>query len=97
LDLRIQPADVNLFVDGQRWLSSDPNRFLLQLPVGKHKIEVTKSGYRGFETEVDVSTAASALRWYSKASDEWRLSLAPRSSTSSTCRFDSALERCCAI
>ena len=61
LDLRIQPADVNLFIDGQRWLSSDPNRFLLQLPVGKHKIEVTKSGYRAFETEVDVSAADSAL------------------------------------
>jgi hypothetical protein len=61
LDLRIQPADVNLFVDGQRWLSSDPNRFVLQLPVGKHKIEVTKNGYRGFETEVEVTATTSVL------------------------------------
>lgn len=61
LDLRVQPADVNLSVDGQRWLSSDPNRFLLQLPTGKHKIEITKLGYRGFTTEVEVTEAVSVL------------------------------------
>lgn len=61
LDLRVQPADADLSIDGQRWLSSDPNRFLLQLPVGKHKIAITKIGYRGFESEVEVTEAASVL------------------------------------
>lgn len=61
LDLRVLPADTTLLVDGQRWLSSDPNRYLLQLPTGKHRIAITKSGYRGFETEVDVTEATSVL------------------------------------
>jgi hypothetical protein len=61
LDVRVQPADVNLSVDGQRWLSSDPNRFLLQLPTGRHKLEITKAGYRGFTSEVDVTEAGSVL------------------------------------
>jgi hypothetical protein len=61
LDLRVQPADAMLSVDGQRWLSSDPNRFLLQLPVGRHTIAITKSGYRGVQTEVEVTEASSVL------------------------------------
>jgi hypothetical protein len=61
LDLRVQPADTDLSVDGQRWLSSDPNRFLVQLPIGKHKIAITKVGYRGFESDVEVTEATSVL------------------------------------
>lgn len=61
LDLRVQPADASLLIDGQRWLSSDPNRFLLHVPVGKHKIEVTKDGYRSYESVVDVTETGTVL------------------------------------
>lgn len=61
VDLRVQPADADLFIDGQRWLSSDPNRFVLHLPIGRHKVEVTKTGYRGFETEIEVKEGGGVL------------------------------------
>ena len=54
LDLRVQPMSAEVTIDGQRWLSSDEGRFVVQVPEGKHHIEVSKQGYREFATEVDI-------------------------------------------
>lgn len=54
LDVRVQPVTAELTIDGQRWVSSDEGHFVVQVPSGMHRIEVTKSGYRGFATEIEV-------------------------------------------
>lgn len=54
LDLRVQPASAEVTIDGQRWVSSDEGHFLVQLPEGMHRIEVTRAGYRPFSTDIDV-------------------------------------------
>jgi hypothetical protein len=54
LDLYLQPATADVTIDGQRWLSSDEGHFMVQVPAGKHRVEVTKPGYRGFTTEIEV-------------------------------------------
>jgi hypothetical protein len=60
LDVRVQPLTAELSVDGQRWLTSDEGHFVVQVPVGTHHIEVSKSGYRRFAIELAVRDAETA-------------------------------------
>jgi PEGA domain len=54
LDIFVQPASAEIAIDGQRWVTSDEGHFMVQVPVGKHRVEVKKSGYRQFTTEIEV-------------------------------------------
>jgi hypothetical protein len=54
LDLYIQPAAADVMIDGKRWLTSDEGHFMVQVPAGKHRVEVSKSGYHQFATEVEI-------------------------------------------
>jgi hypothetical protein len=54
LDLYVQPASAEVTIDGQRWVSSAEGHFMVQVPVGKHRVDVSQSGYRRFTTEVEV-------------------------------------------
>jgi hypothetical protein len=55
LDLRIQPADAAVTIDGQPWLTSEAGHFLIEVAEGSHRVEVSKQGYRRFSTEITVS------------------------------------------
>jgi hypothetical protein len=55
VEVRVQPATAEVVIDGTRWLSSDPGLFVVQVPVGRHHVEVTAPGYRPFATDVQVS------------------------------------------
>lgn len=53
LSLRVQPADAEIFVDGQRWSGSpDQDRIFIQLPEGRHRVEVRKPGFATYTEEV---------------------------------------------
>ena len=53
--VRVQPADADVIVDGERWEGpSDDEALVLRTAPGAHRIEVRKSGYRGYATELDV-------------------------------------------
>jgi hypothetical protein len=54
VDIFVQPTSADVTIDGQRWVSSDEGHFLVQVPAGKHRVEVRKSGYRAFATEIEV-------------------------------------------
>jgi PEGA domain-containing protein len=54
LTLQVQPATAEVRVDGQRWASSDGGRFVLQLPIGMHHLEITCAGHRQYSTEFEV-------------------------------------------
>lgn len=54
LDLHVQPATAEVTIDGQRWVSSDEGHFVVQVPAGKHRVEVNKSGYRQFMAEIEI-------------------------------------------
>lgn len=54
LELHVQPAAAEVFIDGQRWLSSDPGQFIVQIPVGTHHLEVSLRGHRSFSTDIEV-------------------------------------------
>lgn len=54
LTLRVQPAHAEVWIDGERWASSDGGRFVIQLPPGPHRIEVISAGYREYSSEIQV-------------------------------------------
>jgi hypothetical protein len=54
LSIRVQPADADVIIDGERWLGSEGERLVVQLPEGTHRIEIQKPGYRRFSSEVQV-------------------------------------------
>jgi hypothetical protein len=55
LALHIQPGDAEVLIDGQRWPGpSGSDRPAIELPEGRHTIEVRKAGYRTYLTDVDV-------------------------------------------
>ena len=54
LVLRVQPREAEVSIDGQRWLTSGDGEFEVQLPAGRHRIEVTLDGFQRFTSEVDV-------------------------------------------
>lgn len=53
LDLFVQPANAEVTVDGERWVSNEDGHYVLQLPAGLHRVEVHKRGLRTYETEID--------------------------------------------
>jgi hypothetical protein len=54
LSLRVQPSNAELWIDGERWASSDGGRFVIQLPAGAHRVEVVSAGYGRYTSEIDV-------------------------------------------
>lgn len=54
LDLYVQPATAEVTIDGHPWVSSDEGHFMVQVPAGKHHVEVGESGYRQFTTDIEI-------------------------------------------
>jgi hypothetical protein len=54
VDLFVQPPDAEVIIDGQTWVSSERGHLVVQLPAGRHRIEVRRPGYRPFAREIDV-------------------------------------------
>jgi hypothetical protein len=56
ISILVQPSDAEILVDGERWRSSESQqeRLIIQVAEGRHTIEVQKSGFRTYVTEVDV-------------------------------------------
>lgn len=55
LIIRVQPADAEVLIDGERWRGpSGDDRLVVQVTDGPHQIEVRKEGYQPFTTEVEV-------------------------------------------
>src|SRR5262249_15165871 len=55
LAVRVQPGDAEILVDGEKWRAPDgQERLVIELPEGRHTVEIQKSGYRGYVTEIDI-------------------------------------------
>ena len=53
--IRVQPADADVLIDGERWRGpGGDDRLVVQVTGGRHRIEVRKDGYEPFTTELDV-------------------------------------------
>jgi hypothetical protein len=55
LALRVQPADAEILIDGEKWTPSQPGeRLNVQVTAGVHHVIIQKSGYRAFSTDIPV-------------------------------------------
>jgi len=55
LALRVQPADAEVLIDGERWDSPEGgSRLLVELSEGPHRVEVRKQGFRTYSATVNV-------------------------------------------
>lgn len=55
LVIRVQPADAEVWIDGQRWQTPSPDRPLeVRVPPGRIRLEIRRPGYDPFTTEVVV-------------------------------------------
>ncbi len=50
--IRVQPADAEVFIDGERWQGPDRDRLVVEVPEGAHRVEVRKEGFDAFTTNV---------------------------------------------
>jgi PEGA domain-containing protein len=55
ISIRVQPADADILVDGDKWRGPDSqDRLIIEVAEGRHTIEVQKAGFRTYITEIDV-------------------------------------------
>ena len=54
LEIRLQPADAELVIDGQPWPTSGQGRIQIDASEGRHTVQVRKAGYVGYLTDVQV-------------------------------------------
>jgi hypothetical protein len=55
LSIRVQPANADVIIDGERWQGpSGDERLLVQVPPGLHHVEVRRDGYRTYESDIEV-------------------------------------------
>ena len=54
IDLHVRPSSASVAIDGEGWLSSDDGRYVLQLPVGRHTVEIFEERFRRFSVEIEL-------------------------------------------
>jgi hypothetical protein len=55
LSVRVQPGDAEISIDGEPWRGpAGQERLVVELAEGSHTIEIRKSGYRTYVTQVDI-------------------------------------------
>jgi hypothetical protein len=53
--VRVQPADAEVFIDGERWDTPvGENRLLVELSEGTHRIEIRKAGHKPYSSTFTV-------------------------------------------
>ena len=43
-----------VLIDGQPWATTEEGHFVVQLPAGRHRVDIRRQGYRPFATDVDL-------------------------------------------
>jgi hypothetical protein len=60
LSVRVQPADAEILIDGERWDTSPAGSLTLDLAAGSHRVDVRKEGFRTYSADVTVRRGATA-------------------------------------
>lgn len=62
LAIRVQPGGATVLIDGERWQGPADNdeRLIVQVPEGRHTVEVQREGFERFVTDIDVRRGQTA-------------------------------------
>ncbi len=59
LSIRVQPADAEVLVDGERWTApADSSRMAIELAQGRHTVEIRKGGFSTYREDVLIRPGA---------------------------------------
>jgi hypothetical protein len=59
--IRVQPGEADILIDGEKWRGPDAqDRLVVEVPEGRHMVEIQKSGFRTYVTDVDVRRGETA-------------------------------------
>ena len=55
LSIRVQPANAEVFIDGERWQgAAGDERLIVQVVPGVHRVEARSDGYRTYQSDITV-------------------------------------------
>lgn len=54
IEIRVQPADAEILVNGDAWESSEPGSLTIDLADGVHHVEIRRDGFRTYSADVRV-------------------------------------------
>ena len=54
LDVRVSPSGAAITIDGERWLTSDPERVVVDLAEGTHRVLIVAPGFVPAHVEVEI-------------------------------------------
>lgn len=54
IEIRVQPVDAEILVNGDPWESVDPGRLELEVAEGVHRVAIRREGYRPYSADVQV-------------------------------------------
>jgi uncharacterized membrane protein len=55
VSIRVQPADADVLIDGERWSGpASQDRLIVQLSDGRHHVDVKKDGFEQYSSDVQV-------------------------------------------
>jgi PEGA domain len=61
LSVRVQPGGADVVVDNEKWNGPEgQERLFIELPEGRHTVEIRKSGFRSYITDVDIRRGETA-------------------------------------
>jgi hypothetical protein len=61
VSIRVQPADADILIDGERWTGpATQERLVVQLSGGRHRVEVRKEGHEPYMSDVNVRAGETA-------------------------------------
>lgn len=62
LAIRVQPSGATVLIDGERWQgpANDDERLIVQVPEGRHTVEVQREGFERFVTDIEVRVGQTA-------------------------------------
>src|SRR5262249_17313926 len=52
--IRVQPADAEVFIDGERWNGTPGEPLVVELPTGRHHVEIRRSGRQSYSSDVEI-------------------------------------------
>ena len=54
LDVRVLPSGAAVTIDGERWLTSDPEHVVVDLPEGTHRVTIVAPGFVSADFDVEI-------------------------------------------
>ena len=60
ISIQVQPADAEVFIDGERWTGKEGDTLVVEVPAGIRHVEIRRPGRQSYSADVDVRAGQTA-------------------------------------